>query len=94
MAVLPKYIPYDPASPYNDPLSEHWAVSKPINSDNVDLGLDKSTAIKVSITSPNLKEFRYTYAKAGTYNAVFVASNNSVDDVKQVVKTIALTITP
>jgi len=92
-AVRPIYVPYDPASPYNDPLSEHWAVSKPINAEKVDLGPDWSTSIK-GISNPKLDVYRYTYTKAGTYKAVFVASNNSIDNVKQVVKEITLTITP
>ena len=92
-AVRPDFVPYDPASPYNDPLSEHWAVSKAISADNVDLGPDWSASIK-GIRNPNLVEHRYTYAKAGTYKAVFVASNNSIDGENKVVKEITLTITP
>lgn len=92
-AIRPTYVPYDPSSPYNDPLSEHWAVSKAINMEKVDLGPDRSTAIK-SIFNTNMVEYRYKYSKAGTYKAVFVASNNSIDDVKKVVKEITLTITP
>ncbi|HEY0769911.1 MAG TPA: DUF5017 domain-containing protein, partial [Sphingobacteriaceae bacterium] len=87
------FVPFDPNSPYNDPLSEHWAVSKPITIDQVNLGPDRSTAIK-GVTSSAAEEFRYTYAKPGTYKAVFVAANSSIDDIKQVVKEITLTITP
>jgi len=93
-AVRPIFVLYDPASPYNDPLSEHWAVSAPINADKVDLGPDLATVVKSGITSANLDVFKYTYTTAGTFTAVFVASNNSIDGIKQVVKTITLTITP
>lgn len=92
-AIFPKFVPFDPASPYNDPQSEHWAVSKAINTEKVELGPDKSTSIK-GISTPVLTVHRYSYAKPGTYKAVFVASNNTIDDVKQVVKEITLTITP
>lgn len=86
-------MPYDLASPYNDPLSENWAVSKAIYTDKVDLGPDWSTSLK-GISNTKLDVYRYTYTKAGTYKAVFIASNNSIDDVKQVVKEITFTITP
>ena len=92
-AKIPIYVPYDLASPYNDPLSENWAVSKAIYTDKVDLGPDWSTSLK-GISNTKLDVYRYTYTKAGTYKAVFIASNNSIDDVKQVVKEITFTITP
>lgn len=92
-AVYKPFVPFDPASPYNDPVSEHWAVSKGITIDKVDLGPDWSTAIK-GLTSPVLSEYRYTYAKAGTYKAVFVASNGNIDQLKKVTKEISITVTP
>lgn len=93
-AVRPKFIEFDPASPLNDPQSEHWAVSKALTISTVDLGPDRPIPIKANITSSALTVYKYTYSQPGTYKAVFVASNNSVDDVKQVVKEITLTITP
>lgn len=87
----PSHPEYVADSPYNDPHSEHWAVSKPINTAEVDLGPDWATGIK-GISNPEVKDFTYTYTKAGTYKAVFVASNNSVDDEKKVIKEITLTI--
>lgn len=90
---LETFVPFDPASPYNDPLSEHWAVSKPITIDKVNLGPDRSIVLK-GIRNPNLSEYKYTYAQPGTYKAVFIASNNSIDSSKEVVKEITLTITP
>lgn len=93
-AVRPKFIAFDPASPLNDPQSEHWAVSKALSISSVDLGPDRPISIKGDITSSPLTEYKYTYKTPGTYKAVFVASNNSVDNLKQVVKEITLTITP
>lgn len=92
-AVYKPFVPFDPASPYNDPESEHWAVSKGITIDKVDLGPDWSTAIK-GLTSPVLSEYRYTYATAGTYKAVFVASNGNIDQQKKVTREITITVTP
>ncbi len=91
--IRPIYVPYDPASPYNDPLSEQWAISKPIYAEEVELSPDWSVPIK-GLLDPNLEVYRYTYTQPGTYRAVFVVSNNSIDDAKSVVKEITLTITP
>ncbi|MGV3686336.1 MAG: DUF5017 domain-containing protein [Daejeonella sp.] len=92
-AVYKPFVPFDPASPFNDPASEHWAVSKGVMADKVDLGPSWSTPIR-GITNPVLTEYLYTYKKAGTYKAVFVAANSTVDDQKQVVKEITITVTP
>lgn len=92
-AIFKPFVPFDPASPYNDPESEHWAVSKAISIDKVDLGPDWSTAIK-GLTNPVLTEYRYTYAKAGTYKATFVAANGNIDQQKVITKEITITITP
>mgnify|MGYP000851092233 CR=1 FL=1 len=92
-AVFKPFVPFDPASPNNDPESEHWAVSKAISIDKVDLGPDWSTAIK-GLTNPVLTEYRYIYPKAGTYKATFVAANGNIDQQKLVTKEITITITP
>jgi len=94
LVVYTPYVPFDPASPYNDPLSENWAVSAPVNLDTVDLGPDWSTPIKVGIAAATLTFYTYTYPNAGTFKAIFVGSNNSISEVKKVVKEITLTITP
>ncbi len=92
-AVFKPFVAFDPASPFNDPASEHWAVSKAIAADKVDLGPDWSSPIR-GITNPVLTEYLYTYTKPGTYKAVFVASNSTVNDQKEVVKEITITVTP
>lgn len=90
MAVLQK--PFDPNSPYNDPLSENWAVSRPITLGKVNLGPDVPVAIKAGIAAAPLTLYTYTYKFPGTYNAVFVGSNSSIDESKTYFKTITLTI--
>ena len=92
-AVYVPFVPFNPSSPFNDPATEHWAVSKAIALDKVDLGRDWAAAIK-GMYNPVVTVHKYTYDKAGNYKAVFVASNNSLEDQKQVVKEISLTITP
>jgi len=46
------------------------------------------------MTNPVLTEYPYTYARAGTYKAVFVAANGTIDVQKKVTKEIPFTITP
>ena len=87
------YVPFDATSPYNDPESEHWAVSAPISLNKFDFGPDLSTAIKAGIAAAPVTIFRYTYALPGTYEVAFTASNNSIDGSNEVVKKLTLTIT-
>ena len=94
-AVRPEFVPFDPNSPYNDPLSENWAVSAPIVIDKVELGNDKAIAVRSSIYTAKPAEYKYTYKNPGTYKAYFVASNNTIDETSgQIVKEIDITITP
>lgn len=92
-AVRPTYVPYNPTSPYNDPLRETWAVSKPLLTDKVDMGPDWSLPVR-GIRNPKALEYRFTYTKPGTYKVYFVASNTTKDDGKEVVKELDLTIEP
>ena len=92
-AVYKPFVAFDPASPFNDPISEHWAISKGISIEKVDLGPDWSLAIK-GLTNPVLPEYRYSYPVAGTFKAVFVASNGNIDQSREFTKEITLTITP
>lgn len=90
LAVL--QLPFDPASSWNDPTSENWAVSRPITATSVDLGPDWSTTIKAGIIAAPITLFQYTYAKPGTYTATFVGSDNSIEQSKQTVKSIQITV--
>lgn len=92
-AVVPVYVPYDPASPYNDPLTETWVISKPIYGDSVNLGPDWALSLK-GINTDYLQEYVYTYKTAGTYKAYFIARNHTIDGEKEVIRAIDLTITP
>jgi len=92
-AVYKPFVAFDPASPFNDPATEHWAITKGITIDKVDLGPDWSLAIK-GLTNPVLSEYRYSYPTAGVYKAVFVATNGNIDQQLKVTKEISLTITP
>lgn len=91
--VRPEYVPYDYDSPYNDPETENWAVSKPISIDQVDLGPDWSRAIK-GIANSAIDEYQHTYSKPGTYKAYFIATNATIDGREDVVREFTLTINP
>lgn len=91
-AVRPKFVAYDPNSPYNDPQTETWAISKPIMVDQVDLGPDWSRSIK-GIANPKLEQFQHTYLTPGTYTAHFIAINATIDGQEETIKEISLTIT-
>lgn len=80
--------------PGNDPLSENWAVSKPIVTNTIDLGPDKSVAIKDQVKATALISHTHTYSKPGTYKATFVAANLNREDRKEVVKEVTITVTP
>ncbi len=88
----PEFVPYNPDSPWNDPETEVWAVSRPISLDQVDLGPDPARGIK-GTSDTKMEEYAYSYAHPGTYTAVFVAKNATIDGQKEVVREIELTIT-
>jgi hypothetical protein len=92
-AVRPDFVPYDPNSPYNDPLRENWAVSRAFYTNSVDLGPDRPVGIR-GRRNEALEVFRHIYNQPGTYKAYFVASNNTIDDEKAVVKEVTVTIVP
>ena len=93
-AVYKPYVAFDPAATDNDPVSETWAVSAPISLASVNLGPDYSTAIKAGPAASTLLTYPYTYALAGTYTAVFVGFNATMDVQKTVVKTMTITVAP
>jgi hypothetical protein len=86
------YVPYDPASPYNDPESENWAISKPIYTQTIDLGPDRAVAVKGMETQPD--SYVFTYDTPGTYKAYFVAANANIAGSRQVVRSVDITIDP
>lgn len=92
-AERPEYMPYDPDNPYNDPRRETWVVSKPISTNEVNLGPDWSNGIR-GIRDQKLVEFTYSYSNPGNYTAVFVGKNVTIDDEKESVQKIPITITP
>lgn len=72
--------------------TESWAVSKPFDTGEIDLGLDLPVAIKGMESAP-LDRYTYIYEKPGTYTVTFIATNASVDDSKKVRREIEVTVT-
>lgn len=93
-AVWTPFIPFDPNATDNNPVSETWAVSGPIGLTTVTLGPDYSTAIKLGPAASTLTAYPYSYAMPGTYQAIFVGFNGSIEETKTVVKELTITVTP
>ncbi|WP_066005826.1 DUF5017 domain-containing protein [Mucilaginibacter sp. PPCGB 2223] len=70
--------------------AEAWAIMGPI--DLTKVTPDMGVAIKA--ISATLSSYPYNYTTAGTYNAVFSASNNTNSATSSVVKKVTLTINP
>lgn len=92
-AKVPVYVPYDPGSPYNDPSTEVWVISKPLYADNLNYGTDKPIPIKGITTNSQFREYQYTYSKPGNYEAVIVGTNHNAEEEQSVVKKIMIEIT-
>ncbi len=92
-AKLPVFVPYDPNDPYNDPPTETWAVSAPIQLKEIELGPDKSIPIK-GVDGGILTQFMHAYKNPGTYKAHFVISNNNIYGSKDVVREVPVVVTP
>ncbi|MBB5439675.1 plastocyanin [Pedobacter sp. AK017] len=72
--------------------TEDWGISRAIYINPNDLGKDKATALKL-FREAKKESYTYTYSKAGTYTATFVAETNNVYGNKKVVKQIEITVT-
>lgn len=68
--------------------TEAWFVTGPVNLKKVtpDAGIPVQTIVSY------VPFYSYTYAKSGTYDAVFAASNQNIDAVSNTVKKVAVTI--
>jgi hypothetical protein len=86
------YVPFDETSPYNDFPSEHWAISLPIHVNKVDLGPDRSVAIKGMDTQPPF--YSFAYSTPGTYKVYFTATNANIKNSKTYIKSVDVTIEP
>lgn len=70
--------------------AEAWAIMGPIDLNRV----TPDAGVSLKAIAATLASYQYIYTQAGSYNAVFVASNTTVNGAKSAVKTVLLTITP
>jgi hypothetical protein len=70
--------------------AEAWAVMGPVDLTRV----TPDAGVSIKAIAAALTSFQYSYAAAGSYNAVFVASNNTPDGTSMQTKTIPLTVNP
>jgi hypothetical protein len=77
----------------NDLLTENWAVSRAFNAGKIDAGPDYPVGIK-GIANPTLTTYKYKYTKPGTYKVYFIASNANAYEMKQVIRSLDIAITP
>ena len=80
-------------TPADDPQHEIWAISKPINTSEIDLGPDRPKPIKGN-SNGQLNTYTYKYTKAGIYKVYFVASNTNINESREVIQQLEITITP
>ena len=81
------------ASGTTEEYTETWVISKPINTDFLKLGPDKSIPIK-GYKDLRQEAFYYTYYRPGTYTATFVAFNINEGSIDSVSKQLNITIKP
>lgn len=77
----------------NDPQHEVWAISKAINAGQIDLGPDRPVPIKGN-ADPQLSSYTYKFTKPGVYKVSFVASNTNINESREVIQQLEITITP
>lgn len=75
--------------PADSPIDDDWAISAPFNINSI----LPSRGVSLKATKDDsLKEYSYIFEKTGTYKVVFVGSNTSNSDYKEVVKQFMVTI--
>lgn len=73
--------------------NEDWVISAPVKLNtvsSVDVGLPVSSLTSLSPTT----SYKYTYRAPGVYKVTFRAFNLNLDEVKEVIKELTITITP
>jgi len=85
---------YGTASPYYREDYEMWGVSRKFEiGTDINLGADNSVALKQYTDFP-MESHTHYYEQPGVYKVVFIATNATISDTKQVVKELEITILP
>lgn len=73
--------------------TEHWVISRAMDMTSArDLGPDRCVSIK-GFTQPVPSGYTHVYETPGVYDAVFVASCQSLEESREVVRTVRITVT-
>lgn len=84
---------YVAGSPWNDPATETWAISRGLKKDSVNFGPDRGVSLK-GLNTDFRENYIFSYNAPGTYKAYFVAANNTIDATAETVRELTLTIEP
>ena len=71
----------------------NWTISKRFEVGDQDLGPDRPIPVK-GMQDGEVTSFSHTYSKPGNYKVYFKAKNATIDDQKEVIREVNLTITP
>ncbi|MFY7899396.1 MAG: DUF5017 domain-containing protein [Chitinophagaceae bacterium] len=84
-------ITFDPSTSTNQEENDDWLITSAVNlkTTNPDVGAGIKRA-----TDATLKTYRYRFATPGTYVVTFLAQNQGLNVVKEVVRQITITVTP
>jgi len=77
----------------NDPQHEIWGISKRFNPSEIDIGPDRPVPVKGN-SDAKVESFTYKFTKAGTYKVTFVGANINVNDSREVIQQLEITIIP
>ena len=75
------------------PEGYHWAISKPLYLEKIDLGPDRALAIKGS-QDPMPEVYPHKFTKPGTYEVRFIGSVQNINKRKEIARTITITVKP
>jgi hypothetical protein len=71
----------------------HWAISKALYLENLNLGPDRALAIKGS-ENPMPDVYTYKFSKPGTYKVKFIGSVQNINQREEQIRTITITVNP
>ncbi|MBC7588131.1 MAG: DUF5017 domain-containing protein [Chitinophagaceae bacterium] len=88
-AVYP--ITFDPSAVTNVDDNDDWLITSAINLKTVkpDVGIAIKKPVDVT-----LKTYKYRFATPGTYTLTFIAQNQRLDEKKEIVRQVQITVTP
>jgi hypothetical protein len=84
-------ITFDPSAVTNVDDNDDWLITSAINLKTVKPDVGVAIKKPVDVT---LKNYKYKFTTAGTYTLTFVAQNQRLDEKREIVRQIQITVTP